>query len=113
MDKPDSQTQATVMDEKYPNETVQIIQPDNAPPPEYMGSAKDKEDMFMLGRQQVLLVQRYWKSSFSMLQRAYTAYVSGISDSRLYWDLVRSSSVPGSSCLRGHYFHALLEYRSY
>ena len=52
------QMQEAVLDEKHPNATVQILQPETAPPPEYMGSAQDKEDMFALGRQQVLLVLR-------------------------------------------------------
>ncbi|KAL8822278.1 MAG: hypothetical protein Q9191_006981 [Dirinaria sp. TL-2023a] len=46
--------QSVAVDEKHSGNTVQIIQLDNAPPPQYMGSERDKEDMLMLGRQQVL-----------------------------------------------------------
>ena len=50
-----SHVQTAAIDEK-PSGSVQILQLDNAPPPQYMGSERDKEDMLMLGRQQVLLV---------------------------------------------------------
>lgn len=49
--------QASVVEEKEPGTSVQIIQADNALPPRYMGSATDKEDMLALGRQQVLRVR--------------------------------------------------------
>ena len=52
----DSPVQTATVDEKHLGESVQIIQLDNAPPPQYMGSERDKKDMLMLGRQQVLLV---------------------------------------------------------
>ena len=50
-----SHVQTAAIDEK-PHDSVQILQLDYAPPPQYMGSERDKEDMLMLGRQQVLLV---------------------------------------------------------
>lgn len=57
----------TVLDEKRAGDSGHIVQLDNAPPTQYMGSDEDKKDMLMLGRQQVLLVRTYervrsWKA---------------------------------------------------
>ncbi len=64
----DSRVPTSALGEKVAGDSVQNIQLDNAPPPQYMGSDEDKKDMLMLGRQQVLLVQTYkrvliWKAS--------------------------------------------------
>ena len=51
-----SHLQSAAVDEKDFGDRIQIIQLDNVPPPQYMGSERDKQDMLMLGRQQVLRV---------------------------------------------------------
>lgn len=55
----DDHVQISALDEKRAGDSGQIVQLDNAPPTQYMGSDEDKKDMLMLGRQQVLLVHTY------------------------------------------------------
>ena len=53
----ESYVRTSGVDEKQLHD-ISVEEDTQAPPPEYMGSAADQEDMLMLGRRQVLRVRR-------------------------------------------------------